>query len=352
MAAYLLAFIAPLLLLPLRKKSSTAYVFVLAGLWSVFAGLRLDIGGKDYFTYRDAYASIASGSIGIGARFEPLFQLLMQFFHGLGMPYHGFLLIVAILGILPAVYVVERRSGDSPIGLYVYGIEFMLYGSFVILRQGIAIGIAFLVIDAVMDRKPVKALIFSILAAGFHYSGLILLLYPLFSKEFSPRLRNAVFAVAAAAGATLLVVALSSLSSLIWTSFTDPFIHYIAGGGGMRINPLNFIEVITLFYLMYRYAWDAAPVLKNAFLMLLIFTLYGTIEAIFVRFGSYFKIAVVLLLPLAVTGAAPEKQNRHRFETNILQLGIFCYYLAKITRWLILNLNDIAVFLPYRTIFG
>ncbi|HWP69325.1 MAG TPA: EpsG family protein, partial [Rectinemataceae bacterium] len=188
MAAYLLAFIAPLLLLPLRKKSSTAYVFVLAGLWSVFAGLRLDIGGNDYFAYRDAYISTA-GFNDIAARFEPFFRLLMQFSRGLGMPYHGFLLIVAILGILPAVYVVERRSGDSPIGLYVYGIEFMLYGSFVILRQGIAIGIAFLIIDAVMDRKPVKALIFSILAAGFHYSGLILLLYPLLSKEFSPRLR-------------------------------------------------------------------------------------------------------------------------------------------------------------------
>ncbi|HWP69307.1 MAG TPA: EpsG family protein, partial [Rectinemataceae bacterium] len=175
---------------------------------------------------------------------------------------------------------------------------------------------------------------------------------PLLSKELSPRLRNAVFAVAAAAGTVFLVVTLSSLSSLIWTSFTDRFIHYIAGGGGNKINPLNFLEVFVLFFLMNRYAWHAEPVIKNAFLILLIFTLYGTIEAIFVRFGSYFKIAVVLLLPLAVTGAAPEKQNRHRFETNILQLGIFCYYLAKITRWLILNLNDVAVFLPYRTIFG
>lgn len=351
MAAYLLAFIAPVLLLPLRRKNRTAYVFVLAGLWSVFAGLRLDIGGNDYFVYRDAYASITSGSIGIGARFEPFFRLLMQFSHGLGMPYHGFLLIVAILGILPAVYVVERRSGDSPIGLYVYGIEFMLYGSFVILRQGIAIGIAFLVIDAVMDRKPIKALIFSIFAAGFHYSGLILLLYPLLSKELSPRLRSAVFAAAAAAGAAFLVVTLSSLSSLIWTNFTDRFIHYIAGGGGMRINPLNFIEVIALFYLMYRYAWDAAPVLKNAFLMLLIFTLYGTIEAIFVRFGSYFKIAVVLILPIAAM-AKPEGRIERRFGAGSIQFIIFCYYLAKITRWLILNLNDVGVFLPYRTIFG
>lgn len=353
MAAYLLAFIAPLALFPLRKRSRTAYVFILAGLWSVFAGLRLDIGGNDYSIYRDAYASIALGSIGIGAQFEPFFRLLMQFSHGMGMPYHGFLLIVAILGILPAVYVVERRSGDSPIGLYVYGIEFMLYGSFVILRQGIAIGIAFLVMDAIMDRKPVRALVFSILAAGFHYSGLILLLYPLLSQELSPRRRNAIFASAAAAGAAFLVVALSGLSALIWTDFTDRFIHYIAGGGGMRINPLNFIEVIALFYLMYRYAWEAAPVLKNAFLMLLIFTLYGTIEAIFVRFGSYFKISVALLLPLVVKGsAAAESRTGRRVDTRILQAAIFCYYLAKITRWLLLNAGGPGGFLPYRAIVG
>ncbi|MCE1196930.1 EpsG family protein, partial [bacterium] len=102
MAAYLLAFVAPLALFPLRKRSRTAYVFILAGLWSVFAGLRFDIGGKDYFVYRDAYASIA-GFNEIAVRFEPLFRLLMQFCSGLGMSYHGFLLIVAILGILPAV---------------------------------------------------------------------------------------------------------------------------------------------------------------------------------------------------------------------------------------------------------
>lgn len=351
MAAYLLAFVAPLALFPLRKRSRTAYVFILAGLWSVFAGLRLDIGGYDYLAYRDAYASTA-GFNEIAARFEPLFRLLMQISHGLGLPYHGFLLIVAILGILPAAYVVERRSGDSPIGLYVYGIEFMLSGSFIFLRQGIAIGIAFLVMDAVMDRRPTKALVFSILAAGFHYSALILLLYLLLSKELSPRARSALFALAAVAGATFFIVASAGLGSIVSIGFVNQLVAYIYGGGGMQINPLNFIEVSILFFLIYRYAWNAAPVLKNAFLVFVIFTIYGTIEAVFIRFGSYFKIAVVLLLPLVVTGAAPEKQRRHRFETNLLQLGIFCYYLAKITRWLILNLNDVAVFLPYRTIFG
>ncbi len=351
MAAYLLAFIAPLALFPLRKKSRTAYVFILAGLWSVFAGLRLDIGGYDYLAYKDAYSS-AAGFNDIAARFEPFFRLLIQCSQSLGLPYHGFLLIVAILGILPAVYVIERRSGETPIGLYVYGIEFMLYNSFIFLRQGVAIGVAFLVIDAVMDRKPIKALVFSILAAGFHYSALILLLYPLLSKELSPRARSALFALAAAAGAALFIVASSGLGSASSIRFVNQFINYIYGGGGMQINPLNFIEVAVLFFLIYRYAWNAAPVLGNAFLAFLVFTLYGTIEAVFIRFGSYFKIAVVLLLPLMVTGEALEKRKRHQFETNILQFGIFCYYLAKITRWLILNLNDIAVFLPYRTIFG
>lgn len=351
MAPYLLAFIAPIALFPLRKKSRTAYVFILAALWSLFAGLRLDIGGRDYIIYGNDYA-LVSGFNTTPSRFEPLFRLLMQFSSGLGMSYNGFLLIVAVLGVLPAVYVVERRSGDSPIGLFVYGIEFMLYGSFVILRQGIAIGIAFLVIDAVLDRKPWKAIFFSFLAAGFHYSGLMLLLYPFLWKEFSPGLRNAAFAFAAAAGAAFFIFASSGLGSLIRIGFIARFFDFISGEGRMQINPLNFIEVSILFYLVYHYAWDAAPVLKNAFLVFLVFTLYGTIEAIFIRFGSYFKIAVVLLLPLAVTGTALEKQNRLRFETNILQLGIFCYYLAKITRWLILNLNDVAVFLPYRTILG
>ena len=351
MAAYLLAFIAPVALYPLGKKNRTAYVLILAALWSLFAGLRLDIGGRDYLIYMNDYERVSSFAT-TPSRFEPLFRLLMQSCRGLGMSYHGFLLIVAILGILPAVYVIERRSGGTPIGLYVYGIEFMLYGSFVILRQGIAVGIAFLVVDAVMDRKPVKAMVFSLLAAGFHYSGLILLLYPLLSNEFSPRLRSALFALAAAIGAAFFIAASYGLGPKIPIGFVARFFDFITGGDRMQINPLNFLEVGILFYLIYRYAWDAAPVLGNAFNVFLVFTLYGTIEAVFIRFGSYFKIVVPLLLALVVGGAFPQRKVRGRFETQLLQAGIFCYYLAKITRWLILNLNDIAVFLPYRTILG
>lgn len=380
MSAYLTAFILPILLLPLRRKSRTAYVFVLAGLWALFAGLRGEIGGKDYYVYRDAYLN-APDAVILPAGFEPLFRALMQYCQRLGLPYNSFLLIAALLGILPAVQVIDRRTGGSSAALYIYGIEFMLYGSFVILRQGIAIGFAFLVLDAVMDGKRLKALLFVLMAAGFHASGFILLAFIILSGRISPRLRTLLYAVSAAAGALLIVFVMTDLNRLIWTSYTDRFVHYFAGGGGMRINPLNFLEVTLVFILIWRTQRKVHPSLHNAFDIFLVFILYGTIEAIFVRIASYFRISELFLIAACLDDArgssVPVREPRlpHRLQpagqgflqsgtgrlaalidtllsdVRVLQTGIFCYYLAKITRWLLLNVNDIAIFLPYRTFF-
>jgi hypothetical protein len=60
MIPYLVAFALPIILFPLRKKSRIGYVFLLSAAWSLFAGLRLDIGGKDYFAYRDFFLGSAS----------------------------------------------------------------------------------------------------------------------------------------------------------------------------------------------------------------------------------------------------------------------------------------------------
>lgn len=348
MSAYLLAFIAPVALFPLRKKSRTAYVMLLAGAWAMFAGLRYEIGGSDYFAYRDFYLSL-SGFKGIGASgWEPLFRFLCGLSSYLGLDYHGFLTLVALLGILPAVHVIESRMGESPIGLFAYGIEFMLYGSFVILRQSIAIGLAFMLLDAVLDKKPIKALLFCLAAAGFHYSALAMLLLLPFSWTITGRAKTALYLAAAIGGACFILLVFSGRQRLGFT-LGDRLFHYMGGGFAERINPLNFLELVLLALLLRRYAGKSEGPIGGAFMLTIVFMNFGLISSIFVRVASYFKVAVPLFLSTAVRGE-PEGRLERRFGTAWIHLAIFAYYYAKIARWLLVNAGGLGGFLPYRTI--
>ena len=82
MIPYILAFALPVALFPLRSKSRVSYVFTLAAAWSIFAGIRLDIGGGDYFAYRDFYLSL-KGFEGVTSstwnNWEPFFRYLAGF---------------------------------------------------------------------------------------------------------------------------------------------------------------------------------------------------------------------------------------------------------------------------------
>jgi len=353
MIPYILAFALPVALFPLRSKSRLSYVFILAAAWSIFAGIRLDIGGGDYSAYRDFFLSL-KGFQGIASStWEPLFRYLAGFCSYAGLSFHGFFTIVALLGILPAVYVVDKHSPDTPLALFVYGTEFMLYGSFVILRAGIAIGIGFLVLDATLRKNYLAAIVWALLAIGFHNSAAALLLLVPFSFELRPWLRTTVFALAGALGIALILVIYAKPDVFMSQPVLNRLFYYIssiAEGGGQRLNPLNILEVLALSFLLYRYADDAAPAIRNAFLLFTIVILFANIEAIFVRIGSFYRISVVFLIPYFVRGR-PEGKPEKILGAGFVPAGISLYYLAKIVRWLIVTANDIGGFLPFRAFF-
>jgi hypothetical protein len=353
MISYVLAFALPVALFPLRSRSRLAYVFVLAAAWSIFAGIRLDIGGKDYFAYRDFFVSL-KGFQGISASsWEPLFRYLAGFCSYTGQSFHGFFTIVALLGILPAVYVIDRHSPDTPLALFVYGIEFMLYGSFVILRAGIAIGLGFLAMDATLRKRYAEAIAWALLATGFHYSAVALLLLVPFAFELRPWFRTVLYSIAGFLGFALIFFLYTKPEILMSQPLFARLFQYmgnIAEGGGQRLNPLNILEVAALAFLLYRSASDAAPAVRNAFLLFAILLLFANIEAIFVRLGSFYKISVIFLIPYFVKGK-PDSRLEKILGAGFIPAGISLYYLAKIVRWLLVNAGGEGGFLPYRVFF-
>ncbi|MFZ4615373.1 MAG: EpsG family protein [Rectinemataceae bacterium] len=319
--------------------------------WVAFVGIRGDIGGADYFAYRAFYSSI-NGFQGLEAfGWEPLFLLLGMSSKSLGLSFNQFLGLVGILGILPAVYVINKRSDSSPIGLFVYGVDFMLYGSFVILRAGIAIGLAFLVVDFLCEKKWSAALIAALVATGFHASATVLILYFLLSVELRPLVRTWLWYGAGTLGLVLLALSVSGIGSTINLGIARRLFFYLGNIGIETINPLNIVEILLAAFLVFRYSPRANPVLVNGFLSYMAFALLATLEAVFVRAGSFFRLVLPLLYP-GIARAEPEGWLEKRFGTGTIQLFIFGYYLLKVTRWLILNGGDTpgsGAFTPYRT---
>lgn len=339
MAPYVLAFSLPLLLFPLRKLNRYAYVFALALAWSLFAGLRLGIGGNDYFAYEIFYST--------PQYYEPFFRILGRIANAAGMGFHGLLSLVALLIALPSAYVIDKRSGGDPVALLIFGTEWFLYGSFVILRQGIAMGLAFLAYDALEERRYPAFIGFALAAVGFHYSALVLLALSLFVGELGPKRRWLLLG-----GSFVILLALEGMISA-GIQLSSPnillqrLIVYFIPHSAERLNMLNIAEIAAWFILINRYLAQKEALGRNAYFIYVCFAVLALQDAIFIRFGWYFEIAIVLLLPAILREAW-----KRRYEGQIVSLGLFLYYAAKIARWLLTNADGLGGFLPYRWILG
>lgn len=367
---YLVAFFLPYLFRPLLRRSRTAYVFLLAAAWALFAGMRVDIGGKDYFVYRDYYLGLSGVPFTLKQQWEPLFTALAGFSKIAGLDFHSFFALVSFLGCLPAIWIVVKRLEAPSLGLFVYGVEFYLYDSFVILRQNIAMGFGFLVLDALMDKKYGRAVALALIAAGFHYSGLFLLALPLLIWKPGPKTRNLLFGIAGLLGLLLIAAVAFDLERRIHSALANRLLLYVAREG-LRLNPLNVLEVLALAWFFRARLRELPRALDYAWLIFLVFSLYATIEAIFWRLDMYFKVVIVLLIPMAVGRLAPllpgERtvlaEGAHAdgriarllgplLGRGYLEAGVVLYFLAKIGRWLLLNAGGHGGFLPYRSLFG
>ncbi len=344
MLPYAIAFALPALFYPLRKQGALAYVFLLSAAWSVFAGLRVDIGGSDYFAYRDYFInSLAPGSWA-GSNWEPLFKSVAWICRSVGLGYHGFLIVIALLGILPSSYVIEKRSQGNPVGLFIYGVEWMFYGSFVILRQGVAIGFAFLAFDALMDKRFKGFAVATACAIGFHYSALALLILPFFNWELKPWLRMTLFT---SAGFVFLIIEGFSIFRVFELAYMGKLgarlLVYLVGGAREPINLLNVIEIAGLAYLVRRYASHAVALIRNSYFLYVCLAMASLQHAILLRFGFFFEIAVALLIPVVTDTGKDRGKERILFSTLLV-----LYYCAKIVRWLLLNASGPGGFLPYK----
>lgn len=317
------------------------YVFVIS--YILISGFRDMIGGFDMYIYGEVFETTKENILSYKSfekGFEIYFVILknisdnrsfMFFFTALIM---SFLHFKAIKNLSPLIY----------FSLFIFFCKFFLM-SFVYLRQGLAMGIIWLAIPSIQDKKYIKFFALVFIAYFLHKSSLVF--FPLFflGNIKAKNLQILLFSI------LLIIITVSPLGNELTVFFSESIEDEKLARYSNEASVFNFfylIEVIllTILALSYRnefYKSKETTVIFNGFLGYILVVILGLTNATFVRFSWYYLIFVVIALPYMYTFMFNIK------EQQSYKLLIFLYFGLLFFRLLISY--DAGDLLPYKTIF-
>lgn len=152
----------------------------------VFVGFRTET-GYDFETYKRLFNTISEMKFpqlfdsGWGLVIEPAYMILNYVLKW--MEFHQFILILAILSIVPKVVYIYKYCEKKMICLFLYFSMYMCGFDMGVMRQGIAMGICLWAYQAFAEEKYKRFIGLTIFASLFHSSSLVLLLLFIVGKR-------------------------------------------------------------------------------------------------------------------------------------------------------------------------
>jgi transmembrane protein EpsG len=267
----------------------------------VFPGARFDVGGSDYPLYESSYLTIKE--IGYNPHYEPLFNLLLHVFNGLGFSFNFFLFFVTLVSSLLLFYGIKKNTNSIFLGLIIYMGKLYIFYNFVLVRQMIAIPLVWIAIAHLRDSRKFRFVALIITASLFHLSAIVLL--PIaFLKDMEI---SAIKVCLILGVAVVIAVGNNLFLSLIMR--VHPYLEYRLGGYMERenlINPLNYPENLSMLFVATYYRKQLAAGIKNFTLyynMLVLFAFiliaFYNVDA-FKRVRDYFIISYIVVIPVII----------------------------------------------------
>lgn len=327
-----------------RKVDFLIYFFVLVSI--MIAGLRDMIGGFDVYIYAEVYEVLRGKYLFIYEPFEKGFLTYFYILQTISTKREFMFFISALIMTLLHFYSIKKHSPNIGISLFIYFCKFFLF-SFVYLRQGFAMGIAWLSLFYIIEKRYYVTAAFLLLAFFFHKSSIVFLPFLLIAhKKFTARELGVM-----AAG--IIFISITPIGSFL-TSFlaeaseSEKLSAYTSKSGA--VNLFYLIEGGLGIYLAsifnkYFYLNKQTTVIFNGFFMYSIVILAGLTNATFIRFSWYYFIFVVLALPYIYYFYS----WKNKFFQPQFKLLLFLYYSLVFFRLLIVY--DGGDFMPYKTIF-
>lgn len=151
----------------------------------LIAGLRYRVGG-DTLHYVDTYSSMPTFAtlcgVDFGEGYGPLWYLFCAIAKSLGGDFVYLQLLHACIVNLTFVFFFKKRSVSVLASLLIYFLIYFLYYNMEILREALAVCVFCYNFDNLINNRYVKYYLISLAAIGFHFSALILLVFPLLYK--------------------------------------------------------------------------------------------------------------------------------------------------------------------------
>jgi hypothetical protein len=254
--------------------------------------------------------------------------------------------VTALLMIIMHTSLIKKLSPLVGFSMFIYFCKFFLM-SFVYFRQGFAMGVIWLAIPFLLEKKYTKAIVMVVIAFYLHKSALI----------FLPFLLIANYRFTSLQLITLTILLFITVASPLGSFFTEyiasssgeeKLANYVQQSGG--INLFYVLEVFVFLVLaglfkpvMYGSEHKNAVLFYNGFVVYVWVILFALTNNTFIRLAWYFFIFVPIGLAMALD--LLKDINLKRF----FKVTLIVYYSAIFFRLLLVY--DGGDFMPYKSIF-
>lgn len=234
------------------------------------------------------------------------------------------LFICALISIFPIGYVITKESKMPMLSFIIY----MGLPSFVLLfsglRQGIALGLVFLSINYIKQKKLIKFLLLVLIASLFHKSALVFIVaFPIYWIKDTSIMRIL---------SILVLIFMFLFRYYIFTFFNTTFNLELIPDNNNSINLL--LALVTLYIicsLFNTYQFKKISGYLNIFYCSCVIQVFGGLFGLALRVGYYFMIILVLLLPDILSNLSMENRKYREilyflFMIFFISFGLYNLY--------------------------
>ncbi len=308
-----------------------------------FTGLRYEV-GSDWQNY--LYMYIFNSPIYVAdiiiAR-DIGYSLLINIFNFFKLDYVIFNLFLSFISIIP-VFILSKNNPNWFIGVFMAIPYFFTICVMGYVRQGVAIGIGFLLVYCVINNKKYSFIFLIIFAISIHKAAIALLpLFFLFFIDdkilsFFSKTKNIIFFIS-----FLLFIVLAFFLLIYLQDQWAIVYHYIKiekSSQGALLRSINYLIPAILFILFYKKMQITGKLkiicslfsIATFFAFMLIF--FGMISSTFVdRFSLFFIIFSVLIFPRVYL------IFQNKFHQNLVNLNLIIYNFVIMFVWMHFSVN-------------
>lgn len=279
------------------------------------------------------------------AQREPLWWITIELLQRLELSY-PWLNVTSSAIFFAGIHTLARRQPDPLAFLILLFPILILNMPMSGIRQGAAIGLMCIAFTAFVDRRLVRFIMWTAVAAGFHSSSLLfLLLTPLVGGSYS---KKRIFAAGLLAIPGSLLIVTGEGAEVAILRYVDSNID--AFGAAYRTGTL-FLSAIFFYWFLRRqwkvaFPFDYKLASLGALMMLAVFPLTAVSSVIADRLGYYF-------IPLQAMIFARTPFLVHRSQSRILTAAPYLGLALVLLVWTATSWHFSLCYIPYKTwLFG